>query len=73
VLPALGYSAAQRELLAQTLNAADADVIVTGTPVDLAALLPLRLPVVRARYEYAEASEPGLGAVVDAFLARVLP
>lgn len=73
VLPALGYSAAQRELLAQTLNAASADVIVTGTPVDLAALLPLRLPVVRARYEYAEASEPGLGAIVDAFLARALP
>ena len=73
VLPALGYSAAQRELLAQTLNAAEADVIVAGTPVDLAALLPLRLPVVRARYEYEEASEPGLGAVVDAFLARALP
>ncbi len=73
VLPALGYSAAQRELLAQTLNTANADVIVAGTPVDLAALLPLRLPVVRARYEYAEASEPGLGAIVDAFLARALP
>jgi predicted GTPase len=73
VLPALGYSAAQRAALAATLNATPADVIVAGTPVDLAALLPLRLPVVRARYEYAEASERGLGEIVDAYLARALP
>jgi predicted GTPase len=73
VLPALGYSAEQRDALAATLNAVPADAIVTGTPVDLAALLPLRLPVARARYEYAETREPGLGAHVDAFLARVLP
>jgi predicted GTPase len=73
VLPALGYSEGQRAALAATLNAAPADAIVAGTPVDLAALLGLRLPVVRARYEYAEAGEPGLGAHVDAFLARALP
>ncbi len=72
VLPALGYAPEQRAALAQALNAAPADVIVAGTPVDLAKLLGLRLPVVRARYEYAEASEPGLGAHVDAFLARAL-
>jgi predicted GTPase len=73
VLPALGYNAAQRAALAATLNAAPADAIVAGTPIDLAALLGLRLPVVRARYEYAETREPGLGAFVDGFLARALP
>jgi predicted GTPase len=72
VLPALGYAPAERRALKETLDAARADVIVAGTPVDLAALLELRLPVVRARYEYAEASEPGLGARVDAFLASAL-
>jgi predicted GTPase len=70
VLPALGYDPVQRADLAATLNAADADAVVAGTPIDLASLLGLRFPVVRARYEYAEASEPGLGAHVDAFLAR---
>jgi predicted GTPase len=72
VVPALGYGPAQRRALQATLDAAPADVIVAGTPIDLGALLELRLPVVRARYEYAEAGEPGLGAQVDAFLARVL-
>ena len=71
VLPAVGYSPAQLDALRRTLDAAAADVIVSGTPADLAALVPLRKPVARARYELAELEEPGLGAHVDAFLARV--
>jgi len=71
VLPALGYSPAQLDALRRTLDAADADLIVSGTPADLAALVPLRKPVVRARYELAELDEPGLGACVDAFLGQV--
>jgi len=70
VLPALGYSPAQLDALRRTLDAADADVVVSGTPADLAALVRLRKPVVRARYEFADLDEPGLGAHVDAFLAR---
>jgi predicted GTPase len=72
VLPALGYGREQREALRATLDAVPADVVVAGTPVDLARLLSLRLPVVRARYEYAETRKPGLGAHVDAYLARAL-
>jgi predicted GTPase len=44
---------------------------VTGTPIDLAALVPLKKPVVRARYGFAEAGKPGLKAEIDAFLDRV--
>ncbi len=43
---------------------------MAATPLDLAALLALEKPVVRARYEFADAGEPTLGSVVDAFLAR---
>ena len=68
VLPAMGYSDRQIEALAATLNAADADVIVAGTPVDLATLLVLNKPVVRARYEFAELDEPGLWGHVERFL-----
>jgi predicted GTPase len=70
VLPAVGYSGEQLDALAETIERADADVVVAATPIDLAALLPIRKPVVRARYEYADAGEPTLGAAVDAFLAR---
>jgi predicted GTPase len=69
VVPAVGYDAAQLEGLRQTLEAADAEIVVSGTPFDLAARLGLSKPVLRARYEYADASSPGLGELVDDFLA----
>ena len=70
VLPALGYYPEQLAALRQTILASAAEVVVAATPCDLAALLHLDIPVVRARYAFAEAGEPGLGRVVDAFLAR---
>jgi predicted GTPase len=70
VLPAVGYDAAQLEELRETINRAAADVVVAATPLDLAALIALDKPVVRARYEFADAGEPTLGSLVDAFLAR---
>jgi len=69
VLPAVGYSPAQLAALEATLNAAAADVVVAATPVDLSRLVRLNKPLVRARYEFAEAEEPGLGGVIDRFLA----
>ena len=68
VLPAMGYSSRQIAALAATLNAADADVIVAGTPVDLAGLMRLNKPIIRARYEFAELEQPGLWDAVEAFL-----
>lgn len=70
VLPAVGYDAEQLRGLRETIDRAAADVVVAATPLDLAALLALEKPVVRARYEFAEAGDPTLGSVVDAFLAR---
>lgn len=68
VLPAMGYSPAEIDDLARTINASGAEVIVAGTPSDLAPLMRLDMPVVRARYEFAEAAEPGLGGLVRDFL-----
>lgn len=68
VVPALGYSPAQVADLAATLNAVVADVIVAGTPTDLARLAPLDKPIVRARYEYADAGEPSVMACVETFV-----
>lgn len=68
VLPALGYHPAQLDALCETINATQADVVVSGTPCDLGRLINVNKPVLRARYEYAEAAEPGLGALVEDFL-----
>ena len=70
VLPALGYGAEQLAALGETIDNTPCDVVVSGTPIDLAALISPRTPVVRARYGFAEAGEPTLGSIVDAFLER---
>jgi predicted GTPase len=68
VLPALGYHPAQLEALRATINAVDADVVISATPCDIGALIDIDKPVVRARYEFAEAGEPGLGNLIETFL-----
>lgn len=68
VLPAVGYSESQRAALADTINASAADLVVAATPVDLAAILDLNKPVVRARYDYDDWGTPTVGEFVDAFL-----
>jgi predicted GTPase len=70
VLPAVGYDARQLEGLRQTIESSEAEVVVVATPIDLATLIPIRKPVVRAHYDYADAGVPTLGAVVDEFMAR---
>jgi len=70
VLPAVGYHSAQLAALARTINRADADLVVSGTPCDLGDLIEIDKPIVRARYEYAEVEKPGLGESIDAFLAE---
>ena len=68
VLPAVGYSTQQLAALRDTINSSDAEVIVSATPADLAALITLSKPVLRARYEFEETGEPRLGDLVEAFL-----
>lgn len=68
VLPALGYFESQLKALQDTIQAVDADVVVSGTTADIAGLIDIEKRVVRARYDYAEAGSPGLGELVDAFL-----
>jgi predicted GTPase len=54
VLPAMGYSGTQLHELEQMINAADADVIVIATPIDLARLITIGKPTLRVRYDLVE-------------------
>ena len=69
VLPAVGYGPAQLAALAATINASAAEIVVSATPIDLARLVPIEKPVIRARYDYAEEGTPALSSFVDEFLA----
>ncbi len=71
VLPAVGYAEVQRQALEETINRSDAEIVVVATPIDLGALLKIDKPVVRARYDYADAGEPRLADFIDAFLRAV--
>jgi predicted GTPase len=68
VLPAVGYSDAQRAALKATIDASLAEVVVAGTPIDFARVVAPDRPVVRARYGYADAGELRLLDLVREFL-----
>ena len=52
VLPAMGYSESQRAELKATIEASGAELVLNGSPTDIAALLQLSLPVVPVRYRF---------------------
>jgi len=54
VLPAMGYSDEQVRDLEATIRNAAPDVVVSGTPHDLARVIDVDVPIVRVRYELAE-------------------
>jgi predicted GTPase len=70
VLPAMGYGAAQLRDLEATIRAAAADVVVAGTPIDLARLVEVETPIRRARYELREVEHPNLEGALAPWLVR---
>jgi len=65
VLPAVGYGEGQLRDLRETIERSDCDVVVIGTPVDLARVLDLKKPSVRVSYEIAETSRDGLRGILE--------
>lgn len=52
ILPAMGYSDEQKKDLETTINnVKEADLILSGTPIDISRLLKLDKPVVRVKYD----------------------
>jgi len=56
----MGYSDRQLRELADTIDAVDCDLVIAGTPVDLARLIRCRHPIRQASYELRELGEPTL-------------
>jgi predicted GTPase len=51
VLPAMGYSKGQLAEMEEIIEAADVDVVVIGTPIDLRAVIEIRKPALRVQYD----------------------
>ncbi|ACI17183.1 MAG TPA: cyclic 2,3-diphosphoglycerate synthase [Coprothermobacter proteolyticus] len=64
VLPAMGYSERQIKDLEETLNRVPADVIVSGTPINISRLVKVNKPIVRVMYELEEIGKPTLKDVI---------
>ena len=60
----MGYSDEQLDELRRTIDAAGADIVVTGTPLDLGRLIATRIPIRRATYELRELGTPTLADVL---------
>jgi len=64
VLPAMGYSDSQLQDLEETINNADCDAILVGTPHDISRLLDIDVPAIRVRYDLDE-RERTLADILD--------
>ena len=53
ILPAMGYGEEQTRDLEKTINAIDADIVLSGTPIDLGRVVKVNKPIVRVGYELA--------------------
>jgi predicted GTPase len=62
----MGYDDEQLRELEATIDAAECDVVVTGTPFDLGRLIATRHPLRHARYEIREIGHPPLHDVIAA-------
>jgi predicted GTPase len=66
VLPAMGYSDQQIQELEATINNADVDLVIVGTPIDLGRILKIGKPSQRVRYELQEIGQPTLEDLLKA-------
>jgi predicted GTPase len=65
LVPAMGYGPAQVAELEATLNAVDADIVLSATPIDLTRVLTLNKPITRVHYELAQVGGPSLASLIE--------
>ncbi len=68
LVPAMGYGTDQMRELEATLNACDADLVLSATPIDITRVLTLNKPVTRIRYDLKQVS----GTPLEELLAPLI-
>ncbi len=72
LLPAMGYGDKQKKDLEATINNADVDAVVIGTPIDLNRIININKPTTRVYYDLQEIGEPTLEQILDEFIEKNL-
>jgi len=70
VLPAMGYGDDQVKELETTINNADVDLVIIGTPIDLSRILKINKPTQRVRYELQEIGQPTLKELLESKFSK---
>ena len=65
LVPAMGYGSAQIRELEATLNAVDADLVLSATPIALDRVLALNKPITRVRYDLVQVGGTPLSEIVE--------
>jgi len=65
ILPAMGYGEQMVRDLEQTINNADVDMVVIGTPIDLNRIMKINKPTQRVRYALEEIGKPTLTDILQ--------
>jgi len=65
LVPAMGYGKAQMRDLEATLDAVDADLVLSATPIDLTRILTIDKPITRVRYELEQVDGPPFEELLD--------
>ena len=65
ILPAMGYGEAQMRDLEATIDKADVDMVIVGTPIDLTRVIKINKPYQRVRYELQEIGRPTLKELLE--------
>jgi predicted GTPase len=69
LVPAMGYGRAQIADLQATLDGADADLVLSATPIDLTRVLTLNKPITRVRYELDQVGGTPLEELIEKVIA----
>ena len=73
LLPAMGYSAIQRQELEETINSVPCDIVLVATPIDLARIIKLNKPHLRVTYAVEEVGPPVLAELLAQFAREHAP
>jgi len=68
ILPAMGYGKEQMQDLEDTVNRAEAEVVIIGTPIDLRRVVNIQKETVRVSYDLQEIGRPNLVDALESYL-----
>jgi len=72
IVPAMGYNDQQIKDMEDTLNKAEAEFIIDGSPIDLEKLINSNKPIIRVSYDIEAVRSPTIEETLDKFIEKFL-